>query len=389
MEPTAKFGFSRRFILGITLLMVALIAVLGVSFHLIVNRCSSVLQTHLTTSSAGHLAQTSKSLLAAVPDRSSIDRFMQSIADNRLLHEGLVAASVFSKTGDEKYFRVAAIRAFDERHILTLKVNDQVAAPGDSTLLRDALIAPQIDPHVHVRGRTAWQTAYLPVVIMGRPHVVGFSFLAPDVYAAVSGFSDFAVAIRIAISILLVMVAVAVAVSGALFLHKFNALITALARSLKDAAAGNPPLMNPQADTELYELAHSFNSLAGEIAGLKRDPVQQQVHDGSDAQVSSPSGLDEAFRAGVASLKDNELDRAIGVFQALIAINPDSFGSYFNCGVALAKKRIYDEALAMFRAAQEKNPDNELVARYIDRVSRLHDSTNATEPDAIDAPKQE
>jgi len=141
---------------------------------------------------------------------------------------------------------------------------------------------------------------------------------------------------------------------------------------MRKAAEGELDISLKQTnDSDLNELALSFNTIVSELKGLKEK--ESLIKD-----MEQKDTLNDLFKYGVNMLKENKFDDSIHVFKTLSMLKPDGFGSYFNLGVAFARKKEYDNSLNMFRKALDSNPDHNLTTSYIEKVKRLQDINEQT-----------
>ena len=125
--------------------------------------------------------------------------------------------------------------------------------------------------------------------------------------------------------------------------------------------------LNTAADQELSELALSFNSLIEEMRDLREKEKTILLPAEKDL-------LGDAFKQGVALLKDGDYINALHLFHTIIILKQESFGSYFNMGIAYAKLQDYDNSLPMFARAKALNPRYELTDSYIEKVNKLKEN---------------
>ncbi len=285
--------------------------------------------------------------------RSAIEQAMQA---NPLL----LGAVIYSPTEDENYFEVKDIVSSGTMKDLPLEMHTIVKESKRMNFLRKALVSITVDSVLYKDDKTAvtWQNAYVPTNPGKKGNnVVQYFISAEKTRRTVAAYENSLMLYAAGIFGLAVLMMIAVLVLTMVQAHNFTLLINNLSSYMSKAARGDLEVnLNSDSDVELSELALSFNSLIDELK------------DKSHRLAQEPPQLKEIFAIGVTMLKDNRLDEAVGVFNALLSVNPDKFGTCFNLGVAYAKKGENMKSLDMFQKAYEINPTFEKTTAYIDKI---------------------
>jgi len=99
---------------------------------------------------------------------------------------------------------------------------------------------------------------------------------------------------------------------------------------------------------------------------------------GAGAGSANSADLDEEFRQGVTALQERDYERAVELYQKVVAGNPNYRGAHFNLGIALASQNRVSDSMDQFRKEEEVSPDDprsyQVVASYLTRTGRRDDA---------------
>jgi tetratricopeptide (TPR) repeat protein len=278
---------------------------------------------------------------------------------------------VFLKTSDENYFKVINKIPLNQVINFEIDVDAVVTENREINYLKKGIFRGTADPNIYSSGELSWRNIYQPLALNSRTAVVQFVISSLKLHTAINEYSESLSSIRNYIILITSMVILALVAAFYLFTQNYTLLIRNLSGHMKRARSGDLDVrLRPRDDSDLSELAESFNSLIEDIKDLKEK--------GAKPAETEADSMNAVFRRGVDLLKDSRFDDSISIFRAFIIMRPESFSGYFNLGVALAKKRNYSESLSMFQKARELNPAHDLTRIYVEKVVRLK---NAYEPE--------
>jgi methyl-accepting chemotaxis protein len=360
-----RLTISKRFIITVAVIYSLLIGATAVTVNLAVRWNSEILKSALdeyTTKTIIYRSETAADALT-LRRADSGREITAALRDFCSEEKGFLHAILYAKTADEEYYRVIESIPVSDAVPVQVAKDSVVREQKEINYLRAGLIHSTADPAVYSSNGQFWKNVYVPYESKSRRWVIQFMMTTHAAYQAMEGFNDSAQAVKIVTAVISAVLVIAVIVLTVLFLNNYSLLITNLSRYMNEAAQGNLQVsLNPAADTELQQLAVSFNSLIEEIKDIK---------DTQEKTASEAINAGDLFKTGVLLLKETKYEEASAAFRTLLMSGKYLFGSYFNLGVASAKLRRYDLSMEMFRKAREINPSHELTAQYIDKVQRL------------------
>ena len=360
-------GLSAKFLSAITAVYAVLIIILSFSFHYILKTNSEILKEILLTNNEYLLLKKSGMIIQQL-GKDEIKE-MQKLADNIREYcrddEDFLWVLIFNKTYDENYFKVKSKIPMNPLMKIDIRKNWTVKEEKKTNYMQKALTGRVIDPIIYSSKGIYWQSIYYPFKIKDTTYVIEFFISSLRVSTALNEYTEVINRTKMNILYVTTIVTALVIIITLLFTHNFTRIIKNLSEYMRKAAAGEFNVsLNESADTDLNELALSFNTIVSELKGLKEK--ENLVRD-----MENKDSLNDLFKFGVNMLKENRFDDSINIFKTLTMLKPDGFGSYFNLGVAYAKKREYGSSLAMFNMALESNPNHEHTINYIGKVRKL------------------
>ncbi|MBN2079605.1 MAG: tetratricopeptide repeat protein [Spirochaetes bacterium] len=364
IKVKGRSSLSKRFIIIVALLLSVFIVTLSASFHVAMKRSAAILRNALVSRNTDSLLHTILPLatgmgsdqIATIQDASSLCR------DRGRAVEDLLMVSIFRKTNDENFFRVADTLSFRENLKPEIERSDIVKEQKKINYLKRGLLDAAVDPDIYFQGGLAWQNVYVPLTIGGRKAVAQCRISVAGTWHVINSYVRETRAIRIIMALVTLITVLGVVALSILMAQNYSLLISNLSDTMEKAAGGDLNVaLRDTVDTDLNRLAQSFNALVDE---MKERPSQS---------ISPTADTGPLFSTGVSLLKDGRLDNAIAVFNAIVAIKPLGFASYFNLGVAHAKKGEYNIAEEMFREALRINPSYHLSAEYIEKIQKLRE----------------
>jgi hypothetical protein len=367
-----KPAFTSKFIITISVIYSSLIIGVAVFFnHVVVENNRIIQDTLIERSNDVFLGKTSTlttGILLQKPENvRELNAAVREVCKN---DSGVLHVLVFHRTGDENYFRLTDSIPVNSHLVMDIKKGDIVQEPSGIDYLKEGRIHAVIDPQVYTKEQYTWQSTYHPLALKNKKYILQYIIssdlqnIIHDAYSRANAASYRSLVIMTGVLVM------AVIILTALFFQNYSYLVKRLAEYMQMAAGGNLDInLHPTGDSELNELALSFNTLIEEIRDIraKKDSMEKQMAD-SD---SDDQTVKTIFNRGVASLKENMYDEAISLFKTLLIIKSGNFGCYFNLGVAFAKTRRYEESLEMFQKAKEVNPSYAVTDGYIERVEKI------------------
>jgi len=360
-------GLSAKFLSAITAVYAVLIIILSFSFHYILKTNSEILKEILLTNNEYLLLKKSGMIIQQL-GKDEIKE-MQKLADNIREYcrddDDFLWVLIFNKTYDENYFKVKSKIPMNPLMKIDIRKNWMVKEEKKTNYMQKALTGRVIDPIIYSSKGIYWQSIYYPFKIKDTTYVIEFFISSLRVSTALNEYTEVINRTKMNILYVTTIVTALVIIITLLFTHNFTRIIKNLSEYMRKAAAGEFNVsLNESSDTDLNELALSFNTIVSELKGLKEK--ENLVRD-----MENKDSLNDLFKFGVNMLKENRFDDSINIFKTLTMLKPDGFGSYFNLGVAYAKKREYGSSLAMFNMALESNPNHEHTINYIGKVRKL------------------
>lgn len=369
-------AFTTRFILLISILYACFIIGTALLFSFTVSYASDALQATAIDSYNEMLAEKTAAIAGtlAFRPRLSVRKAQKMLARAIRSHPEILSVLFFARTRDENYFRLKKIIPGNSDIDPGIRRGETIADRSGSDYLKQGLVHAITDPMIYSKGSYSWQNVYQPIVLKKKAYVLQFMIYpkaAAEIQAYFNAISSRGTKLMIVFSVIIIF---AIATITLLFVHNHSVLMKNLSAYMLKAAKGNFDIsIASSSDSELNELASSFNTLIEEMKTISVSASQTQDED----TVGAPEPAEDAllartvFKTGVARLKAGLYDEAVTLFTITAESRADNFSSLFNLGVAYAKSSRYEQALAMFTRAGEADPSYELTEKYIDRVRKF------------------
>lgn len=368
---TKRFGISSKFILAIAAIYSLLIILLSVSFHLILKENSILLRDILLANNKDLINIKSKAVIDKILDQKykKIKELYEDLEKYCKQDSDILSVIIYTSTSDDNYFKVLNKITLNGP-VIDLKKNKTVKENKEMNYLRKAMFGSIADPNIYLTNGFYYQIVYQPYKFEKKNLVIQFLISSSKINTALEQYDKSLYEIKKKIIILTGILILSVFVITFMMSYNFSILVKNLTQRLSQAAQGDEITLNEEADSELSELAISFNKVATGLKELKeKDKIIKELQ--------GNNSFGDLFKYGVDLLKNSNIDDAVAIFKTLTIMKPDSFGSYFNLGIAYAKKKDYKNSLNMFERALQANPKHEVTRQYIDKVKRLVDNTNA------------
>ncbi len=292
---------------------------------------------------------------------SSEKEFLKESADFLGTDEDILSFSVFTKTADENYYKVIKASSITGARKLPFSEGMQIMESSETNYLKKGLYETAIDDKIYSEDGTHFFNIYIPAKFAKSECVIQISVSAEEYSSNSANIEKQTASLKKALIILTAILCIIFASLTFIQLEQMRAFYKRMSGVAQNAAQGSDTVMNPSTDSDISELALSFNSLVGEIK--EKEKIIEEL--------SSKDSLSDIFKFGVNLLKENRFDEAEKIFSSLIMLKPDGFGSFFNLGVIFAKNKNYNESLKMFKKALEINPDHDMTKSYISKTERL------------------
>ncbi|MCU0822107.1 MAG: hypothetical protein MUC95_06500 [Spirochaetes bacterium] len=360
-------GLSAKFLTAVAAVYAVLIITLSFSFHYILKINSDILKDVLVTNNEYLLLKKSGMIIQRLGKDEIKD--LQKLTDNIREYckddDDFLWILIFNKTYDENYFKVKRKLALNPLMKLNIRKNWMVKEEKATNYLQKALTGRIFDPKIYSSNGVYWQCFYHPFKIKNTTYVIEFLMSSLRVSTALNEYAEVINRTKKNIIYVTSIVTAVILIITLLFTHNFTRIIRNISEYMRKAAAGELSVsLRETTDSDLNELAISFNTIVSELKVLKEK--ENPVRD-----LENKDSLNDLFKFGVNILKENRFDDSINIFKTLTMLKPDGFGSYFNLGVAYAKKREYGNSIAMFNRALESNPGHEHTINYIEKVRKL------------------
>ena len=292
---------------------------------------------------------------------SSDKEFFKESAEFLGADEDILSFSVFKKTADENYFKVIKASSMTGARKLHFNEGMQIMESSEINYLKKGLYETAIDEKIYSEDGSHFFNIYIPAKFAKSECVIQISVSAEEYALNSINIEKQTASLKKALIVFTAILCILFASLTFIQLEQMRAFYKRMSGVAQNAAQGSDTVMNPSADSDISELALSFNSLVGEIK--EKEKIIEEL--------SSKDSLSDIFKFGVNLLKENRFDEASNIFSSLIMLKPDGFGSFFNLGVIFAKKKNYTESLNMFQKALEINPDHDMTKSYISKTERL------------------
>lgn len=355
-----KIGIFKKTAIYSALIASALITLLSMVANSAIDSSTAMLKKSISDVETGKISAMAADLERyirhnRVNSLKELSKAVERIPDR---NEEMLNIAIFSKTGDDNFFELIDEFPLNDSFKTEAEKKRKLQQNSETNFLKKAVSGFEIDPLEKSSNGHIWKNGYFPCELKNRKlvimimasvestrrqlesHMEAVSFSKKIIIASAAGFGIF----------FIIMIFI--------FINHFSMLVEKLSESLKKAATGHTGLsMNPQADSDLLDLASSFNTLVDELRESK--------------EKGEKPAMPDFFAEGVKLLKEENFDDSVALLRAHLFIRPDSFAAYFNIGVAYARLRKYDKSLAMFQKSLEINPSHELSRKYIDKINSL------------------
>lgn len=363
----SKTGFSKNFILTVSIIYASLIIVTA----LILNWA---LKSTVQGTSEILLEDNAKSYSRII---SMISDETENINDTALLKnflnkrssqiQGITGINLYHRTDDECFFHVIDIIISNRAYVPEISAGQTVKPEQGLNIMKESLTKITYDTRVYTDGILRWQYIYAPLNIDKKlvlsQWLVSVSETEGKIFALTRNYK----AQKIIIFILSLIISAGVIGITWLFYQNYSHILRGIASHLDKAAAGNYNIrIGLSDDEELNKIAASFNALVEDIKDWKI-----RADDIEESMLETNSRCDKLFKQGVASLKNNNPEDAIVSFKTVTLLRPKSYSSFFNMGVALAQLKKYQEAIDMFAMSLEIKPDHEQSKIYINKIESI------------------
>jgi len=367
--------FSGKIVISISIIFSILIIATALSFSHVTEQNALFLKKILVENNNDLLLDKTGIIIEKLYGRKANSRkkLNSSIREICSGDRNYLYAAIFKKTADENYFKLTDKIPLSKHFRFNLKKGNVVQESKQSKYLQKGQLHGIVEPEIYADSSYTWQNIYYPFVMKNRKFIIRFMAASNISRRSVNNFQESVNETRNLMVIISSILAAAVFVLTIIFMNNYNSLVKNLSKYMKKAAEGNLDInINTTNDSELNELALSFNSLIEEIKDIKdTEAPRNDDEPGEPEKTPAREELSNIFNLGVSMLKKNKLDDATALFKTLTIVKPEGFGSYFNLGVAYAKTKQYSLSLDMFRKAKLANPSHEITDKYILKVEKI------------------
>ncbi len=277
------------------------------------------------------------------------DKLLFPISNNSTIY----AAHIIKPTDDDRYYQVTKVIKGNSLHNKLTRIDT-----SDNYLLRKGFAHVTVNPVIQTENTISYIESYIPLLHNGKTYCIIIQWLAPDTLLLQQKHSNEVTSLTQTVAIVIAVTFIVIACISLVQVYRTKSLIKELSHSIQSVAAGSLDIaLNDSVDSELKDIAQSFNSLVENIKN--KEQMLQTIKEETFTDI---------FKRGVAYLKEMKLDEACACFQVMLIYKPTSFASVFNLGVCYAKKGDFKTSLQYFMKAKELNPDNELTMRYIEKL---------------------
>jgi HAMP domain-containing protein len=363
----SKTGFSKNFILTVSLIYASLIIVTA----LILNWA---LKSTVEGASEILLQDNIKSysrIVSIISDEADgitdLTELKKHLSEKSSKIQGVTGINLYQRTDDESYFRVMDIIINNTAYVPEIYPGQSVKPEQGLDIMKESLTRITTDSRVYTDGILRWQYVYAPLNTGKTLILSQWIISVSETEGKISALNRNYRVQKIIIFILSLIISAGVIGATWLFYQNYSYILRGIASHLDRAADGNYNIrISISDDEELNRIAGSFNALVEDIRDrkIRADDIAETMQ-----EINSRS--DELFRSGVAALKNSRQEDAISAFKAMTILRPESFSSYFNMGVAMAQLKKYDEAVEMFARALEIKPEHEQSRTYMEKIETI------------------
>jgi len=363
----SKTGFSKKFILAVSIIYASLIIVtaliLNWALKSTVQNASEIL---LKDNTKGY-----SQIISIISDEA------KNIKDTALLKnylrekssqiKGITGINLYHRTDDECFFHVIDIVINNSSYVPEISAGQTVKPEQGLNIMKESLTKIISDSRVYTDGILRWQYIYAPLnmdkKLVLSQWLVSVSETEGKIFTLTKNYK----AQKIIIFILSLIISAGVVGTTWLFYQNYSHILRGIASHLDKTAGGNYNIrIGLSDDEELNRIAASFNALVEDIRDWKI-----RADDIKETMLEINSRCDKLFKEGVAALKNNNPEDAIVSFKTVTLLRPESYSSFFNMGVALAQLKKYQEAINMFAMSLEIKPDHEQSKIYMNRIESI------------------
>jgi len=364
----SKAGFSRNFILTVSIIYSSLIIVtaliLNWALSSTVEGASEILLSDNVKSYSRIVSMISDEAGGEViDDASSLKGFLREKSSS----QGITGINLYQRTEDENFFRVTDIIINSTAYVPEISPGQIVKPEEGLDIMKESLTKITTDSRVYTDGILRWQYVYAPFTSGNSRIISQWIIPVSETEGKINALNRNYRAQKIIIFILSLIISAGVIGATWLFYQNYSYILRGIASHLDRAADGNYNIrISISDDEELNRIAGSFNALVEDIRDrkIRSDDIEETI-------LEINSRADELFRDGVAALKSGDSSAALPLFRTVTLLRPESYSSFFNLGVAMARLKQYDESVEMFKRAQEIKPDHEQSRAYMEKILNI------------------
>lgn len=368
MKYSSRTGFSRNFILTVSIIYSSLIIItaliLNWALSSTVEGAAEILLNDNVKSYSRMVSMISEEISENdLSDAASLKKYLQKKSSAR----GITGINLYQRTDDENFFRVLDIIINNTAYVPEISPGQSVKPENGLEIMKESLTRINSDSRVYTDGILNWQCVYAPFSIGKNTIISQWIIPVMETEGKIKALNRNYRAQKIIIFLLSLIISAGVIGATWLFYQNYTYILRGIASHLDKAADGNYNIrISISDDEELNRIAGSFNALVEDIREkkIRTDDIEETIQDIN-------SRADEIFRDGVAALKNGDSSAALPLFRTVTLLRPESHSSYFNMGVAMARLKEYDKAVDMFRKTLEIKPDHEQSLTYMEKILNI------------------
>lgn len=363
----SKTGFSKSFILSVSIIYASLIIVTALILNWALKSTVEGASEILLEDNIKGYSRIISMISDEAKEISDTPSLKDYLAAKSSMIQGITGINLYKRTDDESYFRVMDIIINNSAYIPEISAGQTVRPEQGLDIMKESLTKITYDSRVYTDGILRWQYVYAPLNA-GKSLVLSQWIISvSEAEGRISALNKNYRAQKIIIFILSLIISAGVIGATCLFYQNYSYILRGIASHLDTAAGGNYNIrIGISDDEELNRIAGSFNALVEDIKDwkIRADDITENMQ-------GMNSRCDELFSNGVEALKNNNPEDAIASFKAVTLLRPESYSSCFNMGVAMARLKKYEEAVIMFATALEIKPDHEQSLAYMNKIKAI------------------